>query len=124
MASLSVPEWCIGALQRSIRDLEHHCHGTSLHPHVHVLDAQQIQLEQVFREVIAAEVVYGSSHASLTFIRVYTYNCTSHLTIIILMRYNYYSFAYILSSISIIFFILSSAYILLEAARTSFSCSY
>ena len=64
MASLSVPEWCIGALQRSIRDLEHHCHGTSLHPHVHVLDAQQIQLEQVFREVVAVEVVYGSSHAS------------------------------------------------------------
>ena len=59
MASLSVPEWCIGALQR-----EHHCHGTSLHPHVRVLDAQQIQLEQVFREVVAAEVVYGSSHAS------------------------------------------------------------
>ena len=27
-------------------------------------DAQQIQLEQVFREVVAAEVVYGSSHAS------------------------------------------------------------
>ena len=64
MASLSVPEWCIGALQRSIRDLEHHCHGTSLHPHVRVLDAQQIQLEQVFREVVTAEVVYGSSHAS------------------------------------------------------------
>ena len=57
MASLSVPEWCIGALQRSIRDLEHHCHGTSLHPHVRVIDAQQIQLEQVFREVVAAEVV-------------------------------------------------------------------
>ena len=53
MASLSVSEWCIGALQRSIRDLEHHCHGTSLHPHVRVLDAQQIQLEQVVREVVA-----------------------------------------------------------------------
>ena len=64
MASLSVPEWCIGALQRSIRDLEHHCHGTSLHPHMRVLDAQQIQIKQVFREVVAAEVVYGSSHAS------------------------------------------------------------
>ena len=31
---------------------------------MHVLDVQQIQLEQVFREVVAAEVVYGFSHAS------------------------------------------------------------
>ena len=62
MASLYVSEWCIRTIHRIICDLKDYGDGWRMHPYV--LDAQQVQLELAFHEVVAAEILHGSSHAS------------------------------------------------------------
>ena len=42
-------------------DLQDYDDGRRIHPYV--LDAQQVQLELAFREVVAAEILHGFSHA-------------------------------------------------------------